>query len=211
MRSTSTRCYRSSPTLSHEARPSSCTNFRSHLAAHIYIAAVPRHIADSSGLSVSRHPTCNSFAHAKFEFASRRGEILGCMNFQKTGSGVDEGQRTGRSPHNANRLTYDQLKCLLGIKRGMNDVADLIQQAQSLRRQSWFLQILAHKGFRLSIFGMSQNTRRKVKPKTRNTKLKCHRVRRIKMEPVAAKITLGSHAASQGGICPLMPKARLTC
>ena len=29
--------------------------------------------------------------------------------------------------------------------------------------------------------------------------------------PAAAKIKLGSHAASQPGSCPLMPKARLTC
>ena len=69
---------------------------------------------------------------------------MGGVNFEEVGIGIDEHERTAGGAHNADGFADDQLQGFLGIERGMDDVADLIKQAQAFRRQFGFRIILAH-------------------------------------------------------------------
>ena len=91
-----------------------------------------------------RHPASDAFARAQFYFSRRRRKILRRVNLQKIGRRIDERQRAGRRPHHPHRLAHDQLQRLLRIQRGVDDVADLIQQAQTLWRQFRFMDFLTH-------------------------------------------------------------------
>ena len=118
--------------------------FRAHVAPDADVAFVLRHVADARGLAVSRDPAGDAFADAQFQFPRRRGKVLRRVDFEEARRGIDQRERAGRRAHHAHRLADDELQRLLRIERGVDDVADLIQQAQALRRQFGFCQFLAH-------------------------------------------------------------------
>ena len=106
--------------------------FRADIAADADIAFVLRHIADARRLARLRHPAGDALADAELQLARGGRKILRGVDFEEIGRGIDEHQRAGRRAHDAHGLADNELERLLRIERGMDDVADLIQQAQTL-------------------------------------------------------------------------------
>src|ERR1043165_1716024 len=103
------------------------------------------------------------------------------MDFEKAGAGIDEHHRAAIGLHDARGFPHDELKGLLRFTRGMNDVADLIEQIQPLEARAEFFQFIAHRTLKMKPSAVPPNNR------------------------------FGSHAASHGGSCPPAPNARPIC
>ena len=106
--------------------------FRPHTATRHHVARVLRHVADARGLAGARNPAGDAFPNAQFEPRRRRRQVLRRVDFQKARCGIDQDHRTARRVYQPHRFAYDQLQRFLGFKRGMNDIAHLIEQLQSL-------------------------------------------------------------------------------
>ena len=79
-----------------------------------------------------------------FSLRAADGQILRRVDFEELRGGIDQHQRAGRGPHHPHGFADNELQRLLRIQRGMDDVADLIQQAQPFRRQIGLVRFFAH-------------------------------------------------------------------
>ena len=94
------------------------------------VARVAGDVADAGGPAGAGDPAGDAFAQTQFEIPGLGGQTFGSVDFEQAVGGIQENGGAAGGAHKPDRFVQDQLEGLLRIERGMNDVADLVEEIQ---------------------------------------------------------------------------------
>ena len=103
----------------------------SHVGPELDIAGIGSHVAHSGGPAGAGDPAGDPFTHAESKFGGVRGDAAGGLDFEELGGGIEEGDGAAGGAHDADGFVDDQPEDLVGFEGGVDDLADLVEQAQA--------------------------------------------------------------------------------
>ena len=109
------------------------------------VAWVLADIAQPGGLAGAGDPAGDALAEAQLEFGRVWGEAGRGVDFQHTVVGIDEGERAAGSAHEADGFLHDELKGLLRVEGGVDDVADLVEQFEPVMGRPQAGDVIGHR------------------------------------------------------------------
>ena len=118
--------------------------FGPDIGLHHNVTRIFRHVADAGRFARARDPAGNSFAESESELQRVRRQAVRHVDFEKASGRIEQRDRAAGGAHQAHRLAENQFERFAGFERGVNDVADLIKQAEPFVAGSQFGQFVAH-------------------------------------------------------------------
>ena len=79
---------------------------------------------------MARDPAGDALAHPQLDRGGPGRQAGGGLDFEQAVVGIEQDDRAAGGPDQPHRLLQDQLQGLLGVQRGMDDIADLIKDLQ---------------------------------------------------------------------------------
>ena len=93
-------------------------------------------------------PAGDAFAQLQFESRRIRRQAVRHFDFQETGGRIEQHDGSTGGADQAHRFAEDQFQRCARFERGMDDVADLIQQLEPFAAGFQFSQFVAHRSSR---------------------------------------------------------------